>query len=151
MQVFMSVSSFSVPKCNDSCVSNQQICCAIHIFVIAILTTVPWRVDSFSILSSLYGLFSMGVTTHTCNPLEMVDYCTTVGDEIKKTYDLLSMESWAASKEALSPVWVSSQRPLAQSVASVTSVANDSGDYEMILGDMHRSPGICLTAEENLS
>ena len=44
------------------------------------------------------------------------------------------------------PVWVLSQRPLAPSVASVT---NDKGDNEMILGAVHRSPGICLTAEEN--
>ena len=28
-------------------------------------------------------------------------------------------------------------------------VANDKGDNEMILGAVHRSPGICLTAEEN--
>ena len=47
------------------------------------------------------------------------------------------------------PVWVPSQRPLAPSVVSVTSVANDKGDNEMILGAVHRSPGICLTAEEN--
>ena len=49
------------------------------------------------------------------------------------------------------PVWVPSQRPLAPSVASVTSVANDKGDNEMILGAVHRYPGICLTAEKNLS
>ena len=43
-----------------------------------------------------------------------------------------------------------SQRPLAPSVASVTSVANDKGDnVKMILEVVHRSPGICLTAEEN--
>jgi hypothetical protein len=47
------------------------------------------------------------------------------------------------------PVRVPSQRPLAPSVALVTSVANDKGDYEMILGDVHRSPGICLKAKEN--
>ena len=47
------------------------------------------------------------------------------------------------------PVRVPSQRPLAPSVASVTSVANDKGDNEMILGAVLRSPGICLTAEEN--
>ena len=29
------------------------------------------------------------------------------------------------------------------------SVANDKRDNEMILGAVHRSPGICLTAEEN--
>jgi hypothetical protein len=40
------------------------------------------------------------------------------------------------------PVRVPSQRPLATSVASLTSVANDKDA-------MHRSPGICLTAEEN--
>ena len=44
------------------------------------------------------------------------------------------------------PVRVPSQRPLAP---SVTSVANDKGDNEMILGAVHRSPSICLTAEEN--
>ena len=68
------------------------------------------------------------------------------------------MEPWAAAKKKLSvsvavppaPVRVPSQRPLAPSVASVTSVTNDKGDNEMILGDVHRSPGICLTAEENL-
>ena len=43
-------------------------------------------------------------------------------------------------------VRVPSQRPLAP---SVTSVANDKGDNEMILGAVHRSPGICHTAEEN--
>ena len=47
------------------------------------------------------------------------------------------------------PVRVPSQRPLAPSVASVTSVANDKGDNEMILGAVHRSAGICLKAEEN--
>ena len=47
------------------------------------------------------------------------------------------------------PVRVPSQRPLAKSVASVTSVANDKGDNEMLLGAVRRSPGICLTAEED--
>ena len=67
------------------------------------------------------------------------------------------MEPWAAAKKTLSmavilaPVRVSSQRPLAPSVTSVTSVANDNGDNEMILGAVHRSPGISLIAEENLS
>ena len=45
------------------------------------------------------------------------------------------------------PVRVPSQS--APSVASVTSVANDKGENEMILGAVYRSPGICLTAEEN--
>ena len=35
------------------------------------------------------------------------------------------------------PVRVPSQRPLAPSVASVTSVASDKGDNEMILGAVH--------------
>ena len=48
-----------------------------------------------------------------------------------------------------SPVRVPSQRSHAPSVASVTSVANDKGDNEMIPGVMHRSPGIDLKAEEN--
>ena len=47
------------------------------------------------------------------------------------------------------PVRVPSQRPLAPSVSSFKSVANDKGDNEIILGPVHRSPGICLTAEEN--
>ena len=47
------------------------------------------------------------------------------------------------------PVRVPSQRPLAPSFSSVTSVANDKDDNEMILGTVHKSPGICLTAEEN--
>ena len=46
------------------------------------------------------------------------------------------------------PVRVPSQRTLAPSVASVTLVANDQDDNEMILGPVHRSPGICFTAEE---
>ena len=51
------------------------------------------------------------------------------------------MESWAAAKKLSvcvsvppAPVWIPSQRPLAPSVASVTSVANDKDDIEMILG-----------------
>ena len=44
------------------------------------------------------------------------------------------------------PGRVSSQRPLGP---SITSVANDKGDNEMIPGAVHRSPGICLKAEEN--
>ena len=55
---------------------------------------------------------------------------------------LLSMEPWAAAKKKLSvsvavppvPVRVPSQRPLAPSVSSVTSVANDKGDNEMMAG-----------------
>ena len=64
------------------------------------------------------------------------------------------MEPWAAAKKKLSvsvagppnPVRVPSQRPLTPSVASVTSVVNDKDDNEIILGAVHRSPGICLTA-----
>ena len=52
---------------------------------------------------------------------------------------------------AVSPalVRVPSQRPLAPSVTSVTSVANDKDDNEMILGTVHRFSGIRFTAEEN--
>ena len=39
---------------------------------------------------------------------------------------------------------------LAPSVTRITSVANDKGDDEMMPGPVHRSPGICLTPEENL-
>ena len=39
---------------------------------------------------------------------------------------------------------------LTPSVTSLTSVANDKSDNEMIPGAVHRSPGICLQAEENL-
>ena len=46
------------------------------------------------------------------------------------------------------PVQVPSQRSLA---LSVTSVANDKDDNEMMSGAVHRSPGIYFTAEENLS
>ena len=60
---------------------------------------------------------------------------------------------WAAAKKlfvsvAVSPalVRVTSQRPLAP---SVTSVANDKVGNEMVLGTVHRPPGICLTAGEN--
>ena len=55
-------------------------------------------------------------------------------------YDLLSMEPWAGTKKLLvsvvvppAPVRVSIQRPLAPSVASVTSVNNE-GDIEIISG-----------------
>ena len=66
------------------------------------------------------------------------------------------MEPWVAAKKKLSvsvamppaPAQVPSQRPLAPSVASVTSVANDKGDNEMIPGAVHRFPGIFLTEEE---
>jgi hypothetical protein len=51
----------------------------------------------------------------------------------------------------LAPVRVPSQRSLAPIVASVTSVADDKGDNDMVLGAVHRSPGICLSAEENFS
>ena len=67
---------------------------------------------------------------------------------------LLSMEPWAAAKKNLvtmavppASVWAPSQRPLASSVASVTSVATDKRDNEIILGAVQRSLGICRTAE----
>ena len=67
------------------------------------------------------------------------------------------MKPWAATKKKLSvsvavppaSIRVPSQRPLAPSVVLVTLVANDKGDNEMIIGAVHRSPGICLTAKEN--
>ena len=49
------------------------------------------------------------------------------------------------------PVRVPSQRSLASRVTSVTSVANDKSDNEMIQEAVHRSSDICLTGEENLS
>ena len=66
------------------------------------------------------------------------------------------MEPWSAVKNLLASVAVppasvrvTSQRPFAPSVASVTLVANDKGDNEIIPGAVQRSAGICLTAEEN--
>ena len=50
----------------------------------------------------------------------------------------------------LAPVQVLSQRPLAPRFVSVTSVANDKGDNEMILRAVHRSPQLRKTPE-NLS
>ena len=48
------------------------------------------------------------------------------------------------------PVRVPSQRPFSPGGTSAKSVtANDKGDNEMILGAVHRSPGICFTAEVN--
>ena len=47
------------------------------------------------------------------------------------------------------PVRVPSQKPLAPSAVSVMSVTNDKDNNEMILAAVHRSPGICLTGEEN--
>ena len=46
------------------------------------------------------------------------------------------------------PLRVPSQKPLAPSVMSATSVVNDKGDNEMTPGAVHRSPGISFTAEE---
>ena len=59
------------------------------------------------------------------------------------------------SKKALSycgGVTSSSRVPSQRSLdPSVMSVANDKGDNEMIPGDVHRSPGICLITEENVT
>ena len=64
--------------------------------------------------------------------------------------NLLSMEPWPAAKKNLvsvavppAPLRVPSQRPLAPRVTSVTMIANDKRDNEIILGAVHRSPGIC--------
>ena len=46
------------------------------------------------------------------------------------------------------PLRVRSQMPLVPSVRSITSVANDKGDNEMIPKAVFRSPVIYLTAEE---
>ena len=64
---------------------------------------------------------------------------------------LLSMEPWGLRPKKFqalppAPVRVPSQRTLAPSVASVTSVANDKDYNEMILLAVHRS-GVYLTAE----
>ena len=48
------------------------------------------------------------------------------------------------------PVQVPRQWPLAPSIMLVMS-ANDKGDNEMILGAVHRSPGIYRRAEEILT
>ena len=52
------------------------------------------------------------------------------------------MELHASVAVSAAPVQVPSQRPLAPSVASVTSVANGKGDNEMFSEAVHRSPGI---------
>ena len=70
------------------------------------------------------------------------DINETMGCDPKKLYTSVAMPP--------APVRVPSQRPLAPSVRSVTSVANDKGDNEMILGTVRRSHGTCLTAKENL-
>ena len=65
------------------------------------------------------------------------------------SYRLRREKPYASVAVPPAPVGVSSQRPLAPSVTSVTSVANVKGDNKMILGAVNTSPGICLTAEEN--
>ena len=47
------------------------------------------------------------------------------------------------------PVRVSSQRPPPRVSLQSRLSGNDKGDNEMIPGAVHRSPCICLTAEEN--
>ena len=75
---------------------------------------------------------------------------------------LLPMEPWGLRPTKFqtsvavppAPVRVPRQRQLALSVASVTSVANDKDDNEMILGPVHRSPAFVLQLRktpENLS
>ena len=46
------------------------------------------------------------------------------------------------------PLRIHSQRPLAPNVASVTSVPNDKGDNEMILGAVHRKPQLEEPSDE---
>ena len=86
--------------------------------------------------------------------------CTQISWQLSVYFNFFYLCSWSHRLQPkklhtsvavpAAPVWVPSQRPLAPSVASVMSIANDKGDNEMILGAVHRSPGICLTAEENL-
>ena len=47
-----------------------------------------------------------------------------------------------------SDLWLGNRTGATGTVASVTLVANDKGDNEMILEVVHRSPGICLTVEK---
>ena len=66
-----------------------------------------------------------------------------------ETWSLTLREECRNVAVPAAPLPVPGQRPLAPSVASVTSVANDKDDNETILAAEHRSPGTCLTAEEN--
>ena len=52
---------------------------------------------------------------------------------------LIDFFFWRRVSVPAAPVRIPSQRPLPPRVASVTSVANDKGDNEMILGAVHRS------------
>ena len=51
--------------------------------------------------------------------------------------------------DPLVPARVPGQRSVAPSVTSVASLSDDKSDNETIPRAVHRSPGICLTAEEN--
>ena len=68
-----------------------------------------------------------------------------------KLVRVILMVRWELEKINLqpAPVRVPNQRPFAPSVTLVTPVAIDKGDNEMIPETVHRSPGICLTAEAN--
>ena len=66
----------------------------------------------------------------------------------------MSFGPWTALKKLKAgvavppaPVRAPIQRPLAPSGTLVMSVANDKGESEMSPGAVHKSPGICLTAE----
>ena len=69
---------------------------------------------------------------------------------------MLSMGPWGLRPKKFqtsvgvppAPVRVPGQRPLAQSFASVKTVANDKGVNEMVPGAVHRFPGLYLTVEE---
>ena len=60
-----------------------------------------------------------------------------------------SKKLYASVTVPSAPIRAPSQWSLAPSVTSLTSVANDKGDNEMISGAVHRSPGNYITAEEN--
>ena len=69
---------------------------------------------------------------------------------------LLSMEPWAAAKKRFklvavppAPVRSLANTHLPRESCQSRLSANYKGDNEMISGTVLRSPGICLTAEEN--
>jgi hypothetical protein len=69
------------------------------------------------------------------------------------------MEPWAAGKKNFKLAWqccqllseILANGHLPQVSHQSCLSANDEGDNKMVPGAVHRSPGICLTAEENLS
>ena len=64
---------------------------------------------------------------------------------------LLSMEPWAMAKKTSKLVWQCHQHLPRVLHQSHLHLPGNKGDNEMIAEVVHTSPGICLTAEENLS